>query len=772
MRVGKALADLAACYEFQGRYSESLPLREHSLAVLEQSGGAEHPDVAFALVGLAAVCKTLGDHERALALAQRGFNIAEKSYGAENPKLVVFLVSLAGAFLARGDFDTALELCRRALRIDQNAFGNAHPSVVTDFNLLALASLQQGDLQLSREYLWSTLDTLRRYFSGLFLQQPGDNALAYLSRAFFLEEMYHSLCGGVGKGPATIVNSAGAERLSLDKALLEEIETAQLAAELDSRTRAQPLWEHYQTVRAHLARLSELKLDTAERETKRRQLEAELSEAESRVAARVALLTQSIRERNLRLSDIAGALPARSALIDYVEFHRYDCTTKTNEAKELRYAAYLTFPLLSNSTNLVVERVDLGEAAPINEEVEFICKRMSSGMGYERSDVSTALQRLGEQVYAPLAKYLTNVSHLIVCPDGQLSRVPFEMLRVGDKFLIEEKTISYITSGREIVRLQSGSGETPDPSLPVAATNAAGQAGRLSYVGPSLVMGGPDFDLDLSKAGSASFQLAGSAGIPARRSADAKQDALPLAGRMPVLRSLSRDYRGMKFAPLPGADAEARGVAKLLGGDCVLRVGPEAREAELKAAVSPRVLHLATHGFFLSDQDFKRTNALRDSWIGNSGTRWNASLPKDEWENPMVRCGIALAGANHAGQITNAVAEDGVLTGLEASLLNLQGTELVILSACDTGKGEVRIGEGVMSLRRAFRIAGAQTVLASQWPVNDKATSQLMTEFIRRWRSGAPRAKAWREAQLSLLHSKEFASPYFWAAFTLTGQWN
>ncbi len=196
------------------------------------------------------------------------------------------------------------------------------------------------------------------------------------------------------------------------------------------------------------------------------------------------------------------------------------------------------------------------------------------------------------------------------------------------------------------------------------------------------------------------------------------------------------------------------------------------RQVGESAAVSSRVLHLATHGFFLSDQDFKRTNALRDSWIGNSGTRWNASLPKDDWENPLVRCGIALAGANHAGQITNALAEDGLLTGLEASLLNLRGTELVILSACDSGTGEVKIGEGVMSLRRAFRIAGAQTVLASHWKVSDPATSQLMTEFIRRWHSGEPRAKAWREAQLSLLHLQGYANPYFWAAFTLTGQWN
>src|ERR1035437_8598972 len=102
------------------------------------------------------------------------------------------------------------------------------------------------------------------------------------------------------------------------------------------------------------------------------------------------------------------------------------------------------------------------------------------------------------------------------------------------------------------------------------------------------------------------------------------------------------------------------------------------------------------------------------------------------------------------------MAEDGVLTGLEASLLNLQGTDLVILSACDSGTGEVKIGEGVMSLRRGFRIAGAEPVRGSHWNVSDKATSQLMTEFIRR--SGEPRVEAWREAQLSLLHSKEFTN--------------
>jgi len=233
---------------------------------------------------------------------------------------------------------------------------------------------------------------------------------------------------------------------------------------------------------------------------------------------------------------------------------------------------------------------------------------------------------------------------------------------------------------------------------------------------------------------------------------------------------LSRDYHGLKFKPLPGAEAEAHSVAKLLGSDTTLRLGAEAREVELKAAQSPSVLHLATHGFFLSDQELKEANpSTLNSAFASLGPP-SGRTPND-WENPLVRCGIALSGANHAGQITSAIAENGVLTGLEASLLNLQGTGLVILSACDSGSGEVKNGEGVMSLLRAFRIAGAETVLASHWKVSDKATSLLMTEFMRRWRGGESRANAWREAQLTLLRSKDFSNPFFWSAFTLTGQW-
>ena len=169
------------------------------------------------------------------------------------------------------------------------------------------------------------------------------------------------------------------------------------------------------------------------------------------------------------------------------------------------------------------------------------------------------------------------------------------------------------------------------------------------------------------------------------------------------------------------------------------------------------MLHLSSHAFYF------RSLPPLELPAGES--------PRLHTHNPLLRCGIALAGANTLIARPNQIADDGLFTGLEAAQLDLHGTELVILSACESSVGEIHAGEGAMSLRRAFRIAGAQAVLASQWPVSYAATQSLMKNFIAHWQSGAPRAKALRRAQRELRQSEDHSSPYFWAAFTLTGQW-
>jgi CHAT domain-containing protein len=173
----------------------------------------------------------------------------------------------------------------------------------------------------------------------------------------------------------------------------------------------------------------------------------------------------------------------------------------------------------------------------------------------------------------------------------------------------------------------------------------------------------------------------------------------------------------------------------------------------------PRILHIASHGFFLSDQEL-------NSELNTRSALARSAPPTPE--NPLLRSGIALAGANarHSG-----VNDDGILTALETAQLDLQGTELVVLSACDSGVGDVQNGEGVYGLRRALVLAGAQTQITSLWKVSDAATRLLMVDYYRRLLKGEGRSAALRRAQQSMLADPKLSHPYFWASFVPIGSW-
>ena len=212
----------------------------------------------------------------------------------------------------------------------------------------------------------------------------------------------------------------------------------------------------------------------------------------------------------------------------------------------------------------------------------------------------------------------------------------------------------------------------------------------------------------------------------------------------------TRGLRDRTFDRLPGTATESRTVGSLLSPATVL-TGTEATETALKAVQSPRVLHIATHGFFLADQD-----------LSTAASPGGAT----SLEDPMLRSGIVLAGAN-IGKSGN---DDGVLTALEAAGLNLSGTQLVVLSACETGVGEVKTGEGVFGLRRAFMVAGAETLVMSLWQVDDTATQRLMTEFYQRLAKGQDRGEALRQASLTLMQEPAYRHPFFWASFIAAGE--
>jgi CHAT domain-containing protein len=225
------------------------------------------------------------------------------------------------------------------------------------------------------------------------------------------------------------------------------------------------------------------------------------------------------------------------------------------------------------------------------------------------------------------------------------------------------------------------------------------------------------------------------------------------------------------FRPLKATEEEARELKRLFPETTVLTEG-QATEAALKAVDRPAILHIATHGFFLDDlshvqpgYEKERTRIVK---IKRAGSNANTENDPAKLINPLLRSGLGLAGANTG--ITKD-GDDGILTALEAAGLDLWGTKLVVLSACDTGIGKVVSGDGVYGLRRALVLAGSESQMISLWPVSDTGTRDLMIDYYRRLRAGDGRSEALRQAQLKMLRDPRRSHPFYWASFIQSGEW-
>jgi CHAT domain-containing protein len=236
------------------------------------------------------------------------------------------------------------------------------------------------------------------------------------------------------------------------------------------------------------------------------------------------------------------------------------------------------------------------------------------------------------------------------------------------------------------------------------------------------------------------------------------------------LRGSASGLRGLNFDPLPGAEKEGRLITEEVAESqkaSEVYFKNEAQEIVLADLASPpEILHVATHGFFLKADDTLRKRLLKLQ----RGAELQVPPPGD---NPLLRAGLAFAGINTNAQFLGdiEIVNDGVLTALEVLGLNLTGTRLVVLSACETGLGEIHEGEGVYGLRRSFQEAGVAEVISSLWAVSDRGTQALMAEFYQKVLAGQPAREALRETQLELMDSPEWGYPYVWSAFMIVGSY-
>lgn len=411
-----------------------------------------------------------------------------------------------------------------------------------------------------------------------------------------------------------------------------------------------------------------------------------------------------LEDEPITLKALRKHIGPRTALLELTVYHPFDPRAFGTKAAWAapRYAAYIV------RHRGPVVGVDLGETDAIDANARSLRHAIS-----ERTpNVTTLARALHEQVVAPIARHLVGVDALQISADGELALAPFEALQSGrGRWLVEEYLVSYLTSGRDLIRLKELAPKATSPML----------------------IGDVDYDAPPSRAGSETLAT--------------------------------------HWSTLPGARAEVEELAKIsLFRNAKTMLGASATESSLRDIQSPRVLHVATHGFFRP-----------------------AKAAREPGRDTLARAGIVLAGANRGGLGDGD--DDGLLTALEASTLDLMGTQLVVLSACETGVGVARGGEGVFGLQRAIAVAGARTFVMSSWQVDDLATRALMVAYYTRLARGEGRAQAMRHVQRLMIAGKsdsdELAStrsacppggcqsqsdmptnwshPYYWASFRVTG---
>ena len=404
----------------------------------------------------------------------------------------------------------------------------------------------------------------------------------------------------------------------------------------------------------------------------------------------------------------------------YLDFYR--TTLEIDNASV--YAVWVAFPHKES-----VELVILPNADEIDSLVNTIRREISTQIQQpvvsDNDVVDGFLNELSTMLFQPLQKYLHGVEQIVLCPDEQLWLLPWSALKSpgSNKYLIENFKIRFISCGADLA--------LPNKS-----------ATELQAV----VFANPDFNQRLSNRS-----------ILERINVN-KDSPIKVKRRLPNAQSL------------PLTEAEARAIApsleRFIGVESVLLLREDATEEAAKAVNRPKAVVFSTHGFFLENKTNKMEVEQRS--LAEEPQLQTGSIVFD---NPLLRCGLLMSGSN---SVVSPGYNDGVLTGLEVAGMDLEGTELVVLSACDTGVGDIQNGEGVAGLRQAFQLAGAKSVLASLWQVDDAETARLMKEFFNNLANGMTKSEALRQAQISRIKARRArhgaAHPFFWAAFTLTGQ--
>ncbi|HVR73710.1 MAG TPA: tetratricopeptide repeat protein [Planctomycetota bacterium] len=761
------LQNLAHLYLGLGENDRAVPLFEKAVAAARASLGPDHPDVATLLFNLAQAHLGKGDMERARSLYEEAFD-KTKAALKDSPSLANRIQGLAHLHLQTGDLARAEELCREAIDMRDKILGPDHPESADGQKLLAQVLLLAGRDAEARKTLENVIASMNRHVDLCAVAQSERQQLLMASKLRSALHLYLSLSADTSD-PAQSFGHVLAW-----KGGVAVRQRALRAARRD--TAAAPRVEELGRVSRRLAQAVFTGPGKAGTDVWRREVDAlarEKEDVEKELAAKAPLGEITSAAGQKAAEALRSSLPEGTALVDFFEYSQLQPVEpqrgKTSPVEavegkrgprggERRLVAHVL------RADQPIARLDLGPLAPVEERVKAFRRALDpeAGEGVQEGDAGSAGAELRRLLWTPLEKTLRGAGHVLISPSAALASIPFGALP-GEKpgsYLVEEVALALVPVPRLLTDL---------------LRESAGERGQAAA--PDLLaVGGVDY-------GAPAGSLPGTPGEA--------PDVLTVAAA--GFRSAPRGKTDRAWPPLDYTSEEIAAVARLFRaareGGKVTELTADAATEEAFRRLAPRhaYLHVASHGFFApAELRSALEEVLPDKFSGAAPARF----PRG-WQ-PGLLSGLVLAGANTD---PNPLRDDGILTADELQQLDLEGVDLLVLSACETGLGAAAGGEGVLGLVRAAQIAGARSMVTSLWKVGDLETRAFMVRFYtNHFERRMSRLDALRDAQLAALRgelaqgagnakrgpgavrklSKDAArrgAARTWAAWVLSGDW-
>lgn len=713
-----SMNSLASLYEKQGRYAEAESLYKETLRIRLRVMGKDHPGTLVTMNDLANLYERLGRYARAEPLFLETLAIRKRVLGKEHPGTLYSMNNLASFYERQGRHAEAEPLYLETLKLRQKVLGNEHPATLISMNDLAgfyfnrknynkAESLSYKTMQANYQFLQQVMWGAGETTRQTYLNQQADNNSFYLN-IFKLN------------------NTAQSVRYALELSLKNKGLLLQIATQVKavSRSRKNPeLASLAKALEQSRQQFSALMMSHEANKPGLEKLKESINQQQAQLGRKVQLLGKT--SQTVMPDQVIKALKPGEAFVDFLVYKSY-ATAKTKPGrykwKDKQLLAIIVNPVAKQQVQLV----SLGELAPLRKRVteyRHILERQKAS-AKKRKKLSKELYQL---LWRPLLAVLKNKSQVYIAPDDVLNLLPFSSLQdENNRYLVQETRLTMLSSGRDLV-LPALTGETSNPKI----------------------FSAPLYDPEQEKQYS------------------------QVTAQKRTARTTSRTLSGLYFTPLPGALVEGKTVASLMKNKqqaAELFTLAKATEQQVANVKAPRILHLATHGFYLEEIAGADSTGMNKRGLDISASP-SPVKTKTSNANPLLRSGLAFVNANvSVKENKQDKKNDGILTADEVLDMQLAGTDLVVLSACETGVGEIKTGEGVYGLRRSFQEAGAKSVLSTLWSISDEGTRAFMEKFYHYFLSGMSAQAALRKTQQDFINSKKWHHPFYWAPFVMVGK--